>query len=197
MKKLLVIAVSLLMVLTLGACSSKEGTGTVETVEESNSPIKSVEIFGKEYGLPLTLGALAKDGVEFVPVFIENVGSGSTENVFLSKDNEYIRVGVYNGTNELKSVTDESLVIKSIIFQYADSYNNAKEIPSVKIAGVGVGDETGNIETVYGEPTNVQQIDSNVFEKVWVFEVENENCRIQFMEVDGMMYGCELWFPTK
>lgn len=197
MKKLLLITISVLMVLTLGACSSKDG-GTAETVtEENNSPIKSVEIFGKEYSLPLTLGTLAKDGVEFVPVFMENVGSGNNENVFLCKDNEYIRVGVHNGSNELKSVTDESLTIKSIIFQYADSYTNAKEIPSVKIAGVGVGDETANIETVYGEPTNVQQMDSNVFEKVWVFESDNENVRIQFMEIDGMMYGCELWLPTE
>ena len=197
MKKLLLITVSVLMVLTLGACSSKDG-GTAETVtEENNSPIKSVEIFGKEYSLPLTLGTLVKDGVEFVPVFMENVGSGNNENVFLSKDGEYIRVGVHNGSNELKGVTDESLTIKSIIFQYADSYTNAKEIPSVKIAGVGVGDETANIETVYGEPTNVQQMDSNVFEKVWVFESDNENIRIQFMEIDGMMYGCELWLPTE
>ena len=197
MKKLLLITVSVLMVLTLGACSSKDG-GTAETVtEENNSPIKSVEIFGKEYSLPLTLGTLVKDGVEFVPVFMENVGSGNNENVFLSKDGEYIRVGVHNGSNELKGVTDESLTIKSIIFQYADSYTNAKEIPSVKIAGVGVGDETANIETVYGEPTNVQQMDSNVFEKVWVFESDNENVRIQFMEIDGMMYGCELWLPTE
>ena len=197
MKKLLLITVSVLMVLTLGACSSKDG-GAAETVtEENNSPIKSVEIFGKEYSLPLTLGTLAKDGVEFVPVFIENVGSGNNENVFLCKDNEYIRVGVHNSSNELKSVTDESLIIKSIIFRNADSYTNAKEIPSVKIAGVGVGDETGNIEAVYGEPTNVNQLDSNVLEKVWVFESETENVRIQFMEIDGMMYGCELWLPTE
>ena len=197
MKKLLIIAISLLMVFTLGACSSKEETPATEPVVENNSPIKSVEIFGKEYSLPLTLGTLAKDGVEFVPVFMENVGSGNNENVFLCKDNEYIRVGVHNSSNELKSVTDESLIIKSIIFRNADSYTNAKEIPSVKIAGVGVGDETGNIEAVYGEPTNVNQLDSNVLEKVWVFESETENVRIQFMEIDGMMYGCELWLPTE
>ena len=78
-------------------------------------------------------------------------------------------------------------------------YANAKDIPSCKVEGAGVGDEVAILEALLGEPEMKNPLDGTgkSFEKAWSWDVDGESCSAHVIEFDSLIYSLETRIPTK